>query len=99
VVAPQVPAGGAVGQAVFDHQADGAVDDPPGVVAPRWGQVGEVGAEVKVAGLAAMLGVKDVEVQWPVAARAAAVVEEAPSQGVPLALNQARFPGPRGERF
>src|SRR5262249_33594909 len=85
VVAPQVPGGGAEGEPVFDHQAHGQGDDAVGVMAPRGGQVGQVGAEVAVAGLAAVLGGSDVEVPRAGPAPAGDVVEETPAAGVAIA--------------
>jgi hypothetical protein len=46
VVAPQVPTRGAVGQTVFDHDADRQIDHPVGRLAARRGQISEVGAKV-----------------------------------------------------
>jgi hypothetical protein len=56
MVAPQVPAGAAVGQAVLDDEADGGGDDPRGVVALGEGQVAHRGGEVAAAVGAAVLG-------------------------------------------
>ena len=41
MIAPEVPTGGLVRQAVLDDQADGHRDDPMGVVAAGRGQVGQ----------------------------------------------------------
>src|SRR5262245_2054594 len=46
VVAPQVPTRWAVGQTVFDHEADRQIDHPVGILTARWGQSREVGAKV-----------------------------------------------------
>lgn len=46
VVAPQVPTCRAVGQTVFDHDADRQIDHPVGILTARWGQIREVGAKV-----------------------------------------------------
>ena len=62
MVAPEVPGGGLVGQAVLGDQADGQVLDAAGVVALGPGQVGEVDGEVAVAVGAVMLGVSDEQV-------------------------------------
>ncbi len=61
VIAPEMPGGGAIGQAVFDHQSDGQGDDAASVVTARRGQVGHVGTEEDFAGGAIMLGVNYVE--------------------------------------
>jgi hypothetical protein len=75
VVAPQGPFGGAVGQAVLNHQADGGVDDPPGVVAAGVGQVGHVGVEVLAALRAEVPGVEHNKVAGPTGEGIAEVVE------------------------
>jgi hypothetical protein len=54
-------------------------------VAAGWGQVRQVGAEVKPTGLATVLGVKDVQFAGPVTVRAAEVVEEAVPPRVAIA--------------
>jgi hypothetical protein len=46
VVAPQVPTRWAVGQTVFDHDADRQIDHAVRVVTARWRQIREVGAKV-----------------------------------------------------
>ena len=46
VVAPEVPGGRLVGQAVLGDQADGQILDAAGVLALGPGQVGQVGGEV-----------------------------------------------------
>src|SRR5499426_4085641 len=46
VVPPQVPAGGPVGQAIFDHQPYRQINHAVGVLPAGWRQVREVGAQV-----------------------------------------------------
>src|SRR6266571_3898697 len=46
VVPPQMPAGGPVGQAIFDHQSYRQIHHAVGVVTARWRQIGEVRIEV-----------------------------------------------------
>ena len=46
VITPQVPARGAVGQAIFDHQAHRHVDDPMGVVTAGRRHIAEIDVEV-----------------------------------------------------
>src|SRR5690349_20035029 len=82
MVAPEVPGGGAVGQAVFHHQPDGQGDDAAGVVAAGRGQVGHVGVKVAVAGGAVVLGVDDPQAARPVAEEAAEVVQGAAAAAV-----------------
>src|SRR5947209_3194447 len=79
VVTPEVPSGGAVGEAVLDDQTDSGVDDPAGVVTPGVGQVGYVGVEVASARGAVVSGVEHDEVPRPACERVAEVVERAAS--------------------
>src|SRR5207248_7009872 len=46
VVTPQVPAGGPVGQAIFDHQPYRQINHTVGVLTAGWRQVREVGTKV-----------------------------------------------------
>src|SRR5919199_1495017 len=57
VVAPQVPTGRAVGQAVLDHEPDRQLDHPVGILTARWGQIREVGAKVPATLRTVMLGI------------------------------------------
>jgi hypothetical protein len=67
VVAPQMPTGHAIGEAVLHHEAHGRLLDPMGVVGLGWGQVGLVRGEAAPTGRAAMRGVADMEVDRPAA--------------------------------
>jgi hypothetical protein len=55
VLAPELPTSGAVGQAVFDHQADGPVLHAAGVLAVGLGQILHRGVETAPA-MAALIG-------------------------------------------
>src|SRR5262245_29747061 len=77
VVAPQVPAGGLVGQAVLGHKADGQSLDAAGVQALGQSQVGQIDAEVATAAGAAMLGVADDKIDGAAGAGVAQVVQGA----------------------
>src|SRR5689334_7322856 len=77
MIAPEAPAGGLVGQAVLDDEADRRGDDAPGVVAAGGGQVGGVGVEVLAALRAEVLGVGQDEVAGPPGDQIAEVVEGA----------------------
>src|SRR5215216_1263986 len=57
VVSPQVPTCRAVGQTVFDHDADCQIDHSVGILTARWGQVREVGAKVLTTLRTVMLGI------------------------------------------
>jgi hypothetical protein len=63
MVAPEVPTGCAVGQAVLDHQTHGQVDDPIGIVTAGWGQIGMIYGEGPLATCATMFGVNDEQVE------------------------------------
>ena len=94
VVAPQGPAGGAVGQAVLDHQSDGGVDDPAGVVAAGVSQVGHVGVEVPAALRAEVPGVKHDEVAGPSGEGVSEVVEGAAAPTIAVGTVPAARTGP-----
>ena len=59
---PEGPTGGAIREAVLDHQSDGGVDDPPRIVTAGIGQVGHVDVEILAAWGAVMLRVDDDEI-------------------------------------
>jgi hypothetical protein len=46
VVPPQVPAGGTVGQAIFDDKSHRQIDHAMGVLTPRWRQIRQVSMKV-----------------------------------------------------
>src|SRR6516165_1044918 len=77
VVAPQVPTGGLVGQAVFGHQADSHPLDAASVQAFGQGQVRQINAEVAAAVGAAMLGVGDNQIDRATRVGIAQVVQGA----------------------
>jgi len=77
VVAPQVPTGGLVGQAVFGYQADSHPLDAAGVQAFGQGQVGQIAAEAATAVGAAMLGVGDNQIHRAAGVGVAQVVQGA----------------------
>jgi hypothetical protein len=62
VVTPQVPAGGTVGQAIFDDKAHRQIDHAMGVMAPWWRQIREVRIEVLLAFRTVMLRIRDHEI-------------------------------------
>jgi hypothetical protein len=94
VVAPQGPAGDAIRQAVLDHEADGGVDDPAGVMAAGVGQVGHVSVEVPAALRAEVLGVQHDGVAWSSGEGVAEVVEGAASGPVAVGTMAAARAGP-----
>jgi hypothetical protein len=77
-----VPRRDAIGQAVFDHHTNSRGDDPLGVVASDGCEGRQVSAEVQASSRAAVLGVTDVQVAWPVSIWASKVVEDSMAQGV-----------------
>src|SRR5262245_18200322 len=62
VVAPEVPTGGPVGQAILDHEPYGEVHHTVGVLTAGWVQIGEVGAKVLATLRTVMLGIRDEQV-------------------------------------
>ena len=77
VVAPQVPTGGLVGQAVFGHQTDRHSLDAAGVQAFGQGQVRQIDTEVATAVGAAMLGLGDNQIDRAARAEVAQVEQAA----------------------
>src|SRR5215475_8072757 len=57
VVTPQVPTGGPVGQAIFDHQPYRQINHAVGILTAGWRQVREVGAKVLATLRTVMLGI------------------------------------------
>src|SRR5947209_3398644 len=82
VVAPQVPTGGLVGQAVFGHQADSHSLNAACVQAFGQGQVGQIDAEVATAVGAAMFGVADNKINRAARVGVAQVVQSARGDSV-----------------
>ena len=76
MIAPQVPAGGLIGQAVLRDESDGQSDDAMGVVGFGQGVVGHVRVEIVAAVGAAMLGVNDVNVARPTGNQVSHVVKD-----------------------
>jgi len=77
MVAPEVPAGDAVGQRVLDDQAHGQPLDPAGVQALGRGEVSQIGGEATVAAATAMPGEGNEEVAGSLGASIGEVVEAA----------------------
>jgi hypothetical protein len=94
VVTPEGPFGGAVRQAILDHQPDGCIDDPACVVAAGVSQVGHVGVEVPAALRAEVLGVQHDGVAGPTGERVAEVVEGAAGGPVTVGAVAAPRAGP-----
>jgi hypothetical protein len=82
VLSPEGPTGRAVGQAVFNDQSDGSVDDAACVVAAGFGEVGHVGIEVLAAARAIMLRVDQDDVAGSASEGVAQVVEGAAGEAV-----------------
>ena len=77
MVAPQMPRGGAVRQAVLDDAADGGGDDAVGVVAVGHGQVQHVDVEVVAATAAVVLRVRHMQVARSIVDRITQLVQRA----------------------
>src|SRR5947209_5425832 len=77
VVAPEVPGGGLVRQAVLGDHADSQLLDAAGVMALGPGQIGEIDGEMTVAAGAVMLRVGDEQVDGAAGACVAEVMQGA----------------------
>lgn len=62
VIAPQMPAGRAIGQAIFDHQTHRHVDDTMGVMTAGWRHIGEVDVAILLASGTVVRGVRHQQV-------------------------------------
>jgi hypothetical protein len=97
MISPEVPAGGLVGQAVLDDEADGQGHDPFGVTAAGRGQVDTVGVEVLAALRAEVLGVGQDQVGGPPGDEVAEVVEGALEDAIAVGAVTATGTGPSSE--
>ena len=79
MIAPQMPTGGLIRQAVLDDESHGERNDAMGVVSLGQGVFGRVRVEMFSAGRATMLRVNEVNVARPTGNQIAHVVEEASS--------------------
>src|SRR5262249_44772010 len=84
-IAPELPGGHAVRQAIFGHETHGQGDDALAVMAASGRELGKVRTEVKATGLATVFRVTDVKVAGPVPVRATDIVEGSMSEGVAVA--------------
>src|SRR5437588_619659 len=62
VVPPQVPAGGTVGQAIFDDQSHRQIDHAMSVLTPRWRQIRQGSMKVLLTLRTVMLCIRDHEI-------------------------------------
>jgi hypothetical protein len=85
VIPPEVPGGNSVWQTVFHYPSDGQREDAPGVMAAGGCEVRKVHVEVNATGLAAMVGVPDLQVKRSVSGQAAEIVEDSAAEGVAIA--------------
>ncbi|MBV8894340.1 MAG: hypothetical protein JO266_20590 [Acidobacteria bacterium] len=82
VVTPEVPTGSAVGQAVFSNKTDSPLLNTAGVQAVGQSQVGDVTGEATAAAEAAMAGESDNQINGPVRAGIAEVMQSASGNGI-----------------
>jgi hypothetical protein len=82
VVAPEVPAGSLVGQAIFGDKTDGALLDTTGVLAVGQSQVGKITGEATAAAEAAMAGESDHQINGSVGPCIAEVMEGTGAHGI-----------------
>ena len=97
MIAPEAPAGGLVGQAILDDEADRRGDDTPGIVAAGSGQVGAVGVEVPTALGTEVLGVGQDEVAGASGDEIAEVMERALEDPVAVGAVAAAWAGSASE--
>jgi hypothetical protein len=76
VIAPEVPAGGLIGQAILDDESHGKADDAMGVMGFGQGVVGHVRVEVLSTTRATMLGVDNMDVARPASHQVANVMQD-----------------------
>jgi hypothetical protein len=77
VIAPQVPAGRPVGQAIFDHHPHGYVDHPLCVLTAGWGSIGQIDVAMLTTFGTVVRGVGPHEINRATGASIAKVVPEA----------------------
>jgi hypothetical protein len=94
MVAPEVPTGGLIGQAVLYHEPNGQGHDAMGVAGLGRGQVGHVRREIATAPGTVMLGIGDLDVAGPVPQRVAQIMQGAGEDPVPGAGLAALGTGP-----
>src|SRR5262245_4475842 len=94
MVAPEMPTGGLIGEAVLHHQPDGQGHDPVSVAGLGRGQVGQVGREVVAAPSAMMLRVGEPDLAGPAPHRVAEIMQGAGKGPVPGAGLAASRTGP-----
>jgi hypothetical protein len=93
MVAPEVPTGGLIRQAVLHHQPNGQGHDSMGVAGLGRGQIGQVGGEIVAAPGAVMLGIGELDVARPPPHRVAQIMQSAgedPVPGAGLAASRTR---------
>src|SRR5437660_6071062 len=82
VIAPQVPTGSLVGQAIFSDEADGPLLDTARVAAVRQSQVGDIDGKATATAEAAMTRESDHQGTGAVGPRIPEVVEGARAHGI-----------------
>jgi hypothetical protein len=85
VIAPEVPAGSLIGQAVLDDESHGQGNDAMSVVPLGGSQVGSVGVEILAAFAAVMLGVGEVNIPRAPGDKITDVVQHAVPRSIPIA--------------
>src|SRR5262252_9596662 len=86
VVAPEVPAGGTVGQAILDHESHGQVHHAVVVLTAGWCQIGEVHGKVLATLRTAMLRIRDDKIPRTPEVEIAQVVQRPLVLLVPIGL-------------
>jgi hypothetical protein len=94
VVAPEMPTGDLIGQAVFHHQSDGQGHDTVGVAGLGRGQVGHIGGKEAATPGAVVLRVDEADIAGPPAHWVAQVMQGAGEGPVPRAGLTAEWTAP-----
>jgi len=77
VIAPEVPTGGSVGQAIFDHHSYRQVNHAVGVMATGWGEIGQIDVEILLTSRAMMRRIRYQEVNRATGGEIAEIVHDA----------------------
>jgi hypothetical protein len=77
VIAPEVPTGGSVGQAIFDHHPYRQVNHAVGVMAPGGGEIGQIDVEILLTSRAMMRRIRYQEVNRATGGEIAEIVQDA----------------------
>src|SRR6266446_847934 len=95
VVAPEVPTGSLVGQAIFGDKTDGPLLDTTGVLAVGQSQVGDVNGEATATAEAAMAGERDNQINGVIGPSITEVMQGTGAHGIAAGTVATAWAGPR----